>query len=74
MNKLKELVRNINEERFREIVNEWIDMNAGFRDFVEYRLNPPIKEFNYDKVLAQAVMHEANQCVAHRGPEIWTFL
>lgn len=67
--KLKELVRYANEERLREIVNEWIDVNPEFRDFVEYNLNPPINEIDFDKVLAQAIMHEANQCV-RRGSEI----
>lgn len=67
---LKELVRNANEERLREIVNEWLDTSPEFRDFVEYNMNPPVDEIDFDKVLAQAIMHEANQCVARRGPEI----
>lgn len=67
---MKELVRNANEERLREIVNEWLDTNEEFRDFVVYNLNPPVNEINFDTVLAQAIIHEANQCVARRGSEI----
>lgn len=67
---LKKLIEKTTEERLREIVNDWIENNDDFRSFVEQKLNPPIDEIDFDAELAKALMHEANQCVARRGPEI----
>lgn len=65
--KLKNQVDDADEERLREILKEWIDINEDFREFAGRKLNPTAETIDYDAELALAIAREANTSTSQKS-------